>query len=307
MPTRTIHTLLAGLLDYAGLFPPADLAMAAAVAEYARLRRSPDAWILGRFVLPAERLDEFEQAARDVLPRSRSVRRWPLAALVGENHEAAKDRIDAFNRAHLAPPAGRPIPGRAAVEAVELKPSGAEEIARAARAFDRGLEVFYELSYKTDPGPLMAAIAAYGGRAKIRTGGVTAHVFPSAAQVSRFVRAAERTGVPFKATAGLHHPLPGKYKLTSQRSSPKADMHGFVNLVLAAGWIATEGMDEEEVLALLSDGSPKAITFSDDEVRWRDRRLSSGKLEVTRRRFALACGSCSIAEPLRDLRSLKLL
>ncbi len=305
MPSRTTHMFLAGLVDYAGLFPPANRTMNAAVKEFARWRRNPNGWILGRFIVPAERLDELEAAARDLLPRSRASRRWSLAVLVGEDHDAGRKTIDAFNRAHLTPTAGR-APGRAAVESVELKPSGAEEIARAARAFE-GLEVFCELSHKTDPGPLMAAVAAYGGRAKLRAGGETADAFPTPAEVLRFVRAAERTGVPFKATAGLHHPLRGEYRLTKAKDGPQATMHGFVNVFLTAAWIAVEGMDEEEALALLEERNPKAISFTDDEVRWRERRLAAGTLKAIRSKFALSCGSCSLADPVRGLKSMKML
>ena len=279
--------------------------MTAAVKEFARWRRDPNAWILGRFIVPAERLDELEAAARPFLPRGRAARQWSIAALVGEDHEAGRNAIDAFNRSRLKSTAGRP-PGRATVDAVELKPTGAEEVARAARAFE-GMEVFYELSYETDPGPLMAAVAAYGGRAKLRAGGVTADAFPTPAEVIRFLRAAERTGVPFKATAGLHHPLRGEYALAKMRGGPQGTMHGFVNIFLAAAWIAAEGMDEEEAVALLEERDAKAFSFSDDEVRWGERRLSGATLKAVRGRFALAFGSCSIAEPVRALKSMKML
>ncbi len=47
-----LRPLLSGLIDYAGLFPPAAVSMADAVANYAAYRTSADAWALGRFVLP---------------------------------------------------------------------------------------------------------------------------------------------------------------------------------------------------------------------------------------------------------------
>jgi hypothetical protein len=52
------HALLEGLFDHAALFPPASLAMPAALAEDRRARESEDAWLLGRFVMPASRLGE---------------------------------------------------------------------------------------------------------------------------------------------------------------------------------------------------------------------------------------------------------
>src|SRR5688500_1293567 len=50
---RSLRALLDGLIDYAGLFPPATLDMQAAVARYARYRAGERAWMLGRFVVPS--------------------------------------------------------------------------------------------------------------------------------------------------------------------------------------------------------------------------------------------------------------
>jgi hypothetical protein len=58
MLARSLQTLLAGLIDYAGLFPPASLSMEQALANYARYRAGEHAWMLGRFVVPAARAAE---------------------------------------------------------------------------------------------------------------------------------------------------------------------------------------------------------------------------------------------------------
>lgn len=49
---------LGGLIDYAGLFPPADLGMADAVAEYRAARAGAEAWMVERFLCPVGRLEE---------------------------------------------------------------------------------------------------------------------------------------------------------------------------------------------------------------------------------------------------------
>ncbi len=54
--------LLRDLIDYAGLFPPASLAMASSVANYDMYSQSEWNWILGRFIVPVARLAEFEEA-----------------------------------------------------------------------------------------------------------------------------------------------------------------------------------------------------------------------------------------------------
>jgi len=58
MLARSLQTLLAHLIDYAGLFPPAALSMEQALANYARYREGEHAWMLGRFIVPAARAAE---------------------------------------------------------------------------------------------------------------------------------------------------------------------------------------------------------------------------------------------------------
>lgn len=57
---------LKGAIDYAGLFPPATLSMADAVAEYERARTGADRWALGRFVVPHARLAELKRSDWDL-------------------------------------------------------------------------------------------------------------------------------------------------------------------------------------------------------------------------------------------------
>ena len=58
-----IDYLLAGLIDYAGLFPPASLDMRSAVGNYLDYRRGSRAGVLGRFVVSLDRLGEMRSAA----------------------------------------------------------------------------------------------------------------------------------------------------------------------------------------------------------------------------------------------------
>ncbi|MEM1201982.1 MAG: hypothetical protein AAGN66_01990 [Acidobacteriota bacterium] len=297
MVSYPIKSLLTGLVDYAGLFPPARLDMAAAVEEYARCRRGEEAWILGRFVVPASRLDELATLLRERRPGDP----WPLSALVAGDPEAARSQIDTFNSAYE---------GLARVESVEAKPADAADIVRIAHAFDR-VEVFYELPWDREPEPMMEVVAANGtrelARAKIRSGGITEDAFPSIAQVARFVVAAGRAGVAFKATAGLHHPLRGEYRLTYETASPSGTMHGFLNLFLAAAWVKDAGLSEHEVKELLAERRPGALDFSAAGVAWREHKLTAEAIALARRTFAISYGSCSFQEPVDDLRHLHLI
>ena len=296
MVSHPIKNLLDHLIDYAGLFPPARLEMDPAVAEFARQRRGAEAWILGRFVVPADRLDELS-AAMDRHRRPGDDGVWQLSALVGGDLEEARRRLDTFDAEHR---------DRAAVTSVETRPSSVEDVARAARAFDR-LEVFYEIAYGRATAPLLDAVAQHGGRAKIRTGGVTRDAIPTVADVSRFLHAVRRAGLAFKATAGLHHPLRGEYRLTYEPDAASGTMHGFLNLFLAAAFVHQGQMSDTEVKELLGERRIGALDFSTAGVSWRGHRLSADELAGARRDFVLSYGSCSFQEPVDDLKQLHLL
>ena len=84
-----LQALLRESIDYAGLFPPAALGMREAVENYAAYRAGPDAWALGRFVVPAARLGELETAAAELLPRAAGLAPWRIAALLGSEPKEA--------------------------------------------------------------------------------------------------------------------------------------------------------------------------------------------------------------------------
>jgi hypothetical protein len=219
VPSETIRKLMTGLIDYAGLFPPASLDMAAATRNYAAYREGEHAWILGRFVVPAARRGEVDAS-------------WPLAVL----------------------------------ESVPRKMEVAGEVR------------YVEMPLDADPVEL-------GARAKIRLGG---EVIPLVAAVAAFLRRCAAARVPFKATAGLHHPL------------PNPPMHGFVNLFLGAA-LAWRG---EEPQPTLEERSPNAFHFDNDAVRWHNHAVTADELHEVRENFAISFGSCSFEEPIADLQAL---
>ena len=69
------RAFLDGLIDYAGLFPPAELALEPALDLYGRYRTAPDAWMLGRFLIPARAspMPSRSSRASTASPRPRSL------------------------------------------------------------------------------------------------------------------------------------------------------------------------------------------------------------------------------------------
>lgn len=291
--TTALSALTAGLVDYAGLFPPAALAMPQAVAAYARHASGEDRAMLGRFVLPAARLDEFA-AALDALPAALAPRAeapWRLSVLAGAGDAASL----AAQQARLAP--------RVAIDTIEAKAESPEQVRALAEALGAAYTVFVEVPVRDDPATLVAAVAAHGLRAKVRTGGVTADAFPAPAEVLRFLRRCHAAGVPFKATAGLHHPLRGEFALTYAPDAPRGTMHGFLNVFLAAALVQA-GAPDDALLALLEERDAAAFTVTADGVRWRGTPIPAAALAAARAGFAGSFGSCSFDEPSRELHQL---
>jgi hypothetical protein len=289
--SEALNALLRGLIDYAGLFPPAALPMGTTVANYGRYQASDESWMLGRLIVPVARFAELEPALASVAATRAEA--WQVSALTGGDLISDLDEIAAFNTRNR---------GRAIVDAIETKVATSEGISAAAAMIPPELETYFELPLVLEPDPLVAAIAATGRRAKMRTGGVTADAFPPASQIVRFIERCATHGVAFKATAGLHHPLRCVRPLTYEPESATGTMHGFLNVFLAAALIHHRypvALAEE----LLDERAPSALTFDEESIAWRGHRLSTAELAASRA-FAISFGSCSFEEPVGELAAL---
>ena len=296
-----LRTLLGGSIDYAGLFPPARLAMSDAVAAYASYFGGPDRSLLGRFVVPASRLDELSAAAERDFPQRPDSSPWRLSILVGKDLEGERETILEFNSAHTISSSL----GHAVGEAVEMVASSARDVQGARDRFNDFSNVFIEVSPDA-AAELVPEIERSTARAKIRTGGITADAFPKEGDLARFIAVCNRHGVPFKATAGLHHPLTGKYRLTYDSGSQTATMYGYVNLFLAASVILAGG-DEQVAVEALRESDVNAMVADDASMRWREWRFDIDALRRVRETRMLSFGSCSFLEPVSEARELGLM
>jgi hypothetical protein len=195
--------------------------------------------------------------------------------------------------------------GHVVIDVVELKASTVDEIGQRRSEVPAFFTPYFEIPIRGDVSPLVNAIARAGARAKVRTGGVTPGSIPPAREIIDFIAACRRERVPFKATAGLHHPIRGSYRLTYERDSPVESMYGFVNVFVASALIYA-GESEGTAIAALEESDRHAFVFKDDAISWRDKRITSGQIEASRREFAISFGSCSFREPIDELTPLTL-
>jgi hypothetical protein len=282
------------LVDFAGLFPPASLSMSEAVAAYDYYRRGPDAFALGLFVVPAERLREFGECLAK-LPAFDG--EWRLSVITTGDQV---DEVKGFEEKHRA---------TVIVDAIETKVRTVADIERyGIHCGMTGMTTLHYLEIPLDESieTLVGAIRRYGDmRAKIRTGGVTAGAFPSAEMIVRFLIACRDNHVAFKATAGLHHPLRGDYRLTYADDSDRTAMYGYLNVFLAALFLGV-GCTAADAVELLNERDITVLHFTDDAVMWRGFRADIDAVTMFRE-HAASFGSCSFREPVDELQTLGLL
>jgi hypothetical protein len=324
--SSSLRALLAGVIDYAGLFPPARLPLDQAVRNYARYRREADAWMLGRFVIPAARLPELEPFHEELAgPEGPFV-----IAVLGRGGEDLNSFLEGLGADLQAAAAFQKQYSRhVRVEVLEVRlPPDAADPARqngtrvlldfAATLISRVGPAGLTLAYEVGPVPdgraavraVVGSLAWYNALDavkqrtccsagfKLRCGGPEASAFPSPEQVAFTIDVCREAGVPLKFTAGLHHPVrhldPGL----------QAPMHGFMN-VFAAGVLAhARRLGAEQVRPILEDEDASHFVFTDEGLRWQDLQASTEEVAAARREAVLSFGSCSFDEPRDDLRAL---
>jgi hypothetical protein len=245
-----LRALLARLIDYAGMFPPASLPCEAAIAKYQSYRNGEHAWMLRWFVVGAAQLERVPRELDGSL------------AVLSDADEARAAIIETKRIVRTQKPTY-----------CEVALHDLDEVQRA------------------------------GCFAKIRTGGVKPEAIPPVEEVAGFIVACAERRLPFKATAGLHHPVRAVHTLTYEADAPRAGMHGFLNVFLGAAF-AWHG--ERHIEPILAETEPTAFRF-DERAHWRDRSLDAGQVREARAQFAHAFGSCSFEEPVQGLEALGLL
>lgn len=299
---QPLRALLTGLIDYAGMFPPTQLPMRGAVQHYAGYRRGEWAWVLGRFILPVARMEEFEPALQELADDNWRGGPWRLSALVGRSLEQDLRKILEFNRRHAESPTR---PSR--IETIEVKVLSVEDVQRAADLVSDTFELYVEVPVASDPDVWIGAARDAGVRVKVRTGGVAVDLIPAAADLARFLLECARARVPFKTTAGLHHAVRSFRALTSDPKGPSAVMHGFLNVFLGAAFVSCAGMELKDAVAILEDDVAEHFELTAKEAAWRSFRVGTDALRDVRRSFATGFGSCSFEDPIDDLVTLGLL
>ncbi|MDQ6930789.1 MAG: hypothetical protein M3126_09020 [Candidatus Eremiobacteraeota bacterium] len=306
--------LFEGLIDYAGLFAPAQLDMGPAVAEYATLRAGERAWMLGRFIVPASRIFELCETIES-RSEEEAVTAYPLSVIVDAGADdkswlskassATAEIVRAQSEDHPVRVEVLEIPVPPLAAARDTYDSTVGQFGMVAQnAGLRQLPIYVEFPRDDAWTAVLASGMPVLGRAKfgakLRCGGVTAQATPSSQEIASFLRCAFENNVAFKATAGLHHPIRQRDKATG------VTMHGFLNL-LAAEIRVRNGATDDELVGILDEEDPSAFGLTGADFSWRGETATAEQISVARRDGFRSYGSCSFEEPVEDLIRLGML
>lgn len=305
---------LNGLIDDAGLFPPASLSMEDAVSAHRASRKGENGWMLSRFICPASGLPKLAKnlAAKEELSWRASVildgaieERWLEGAIA--DLSAAREFTSEAPRGvtvelleGLLPPTADIASVRKLTEAVDSSelPHPVTPFLEVPRDADlpHALDVIAQVRDELGDGSVCRPPGA-----KLRCGGASADLFPTPARVASFVHHCNRLGIPFKATAGLHHPFRHVDTATG------FTRHGFVNLVGAAVLASAHGLEERNLEDIVADEGPDSFSLTPDAFSWRDHKASASQIADAREKLFISYGSCSFDEPIEDLMALGIL
>jgi len=277
----SVQSLLQGLVDYAGLFPPAALPLSEVLARFGSYQESAWGSLLGRLVGPCSRVSE-------------------LLALLNESDAfLISGLVDDPAQLHLVDDFHKRAHRRVQVDCLEAK-----FVPELAKDWQRSWN--YRLFWEVSSDTLERASSLAGGRVglKLRTGSVDPSAFPNSSLVCEFLQCCKARDLTYKFTAGLHHAQPGVYATTYDEDSKRCRMFGFLTLFLAGALWHIDRLDLHRLKRLLEDERPK-LELREGQIALQGEWLSLEQIDDYRRRAGQSFGSCSFSEPVEELKELQ--
>jgi hypothetical protein len=325
----SLRALLTGIIDYAGLFPPAKLPLDQAIHLYAHHRLDSPCWMLGRFVCPSERLGELAALVPDLFSPASPLRISALGRggrsvpefLAGLRTDV--DAMAAFRDRHSERAVTDAYEIRVLAEVLVADSSDAAhallvESGKTLRREFPSLIPYYEAGSGTSSHSSMfllstvlanakrlakqqPALSEHPAGVKLRCGGPEAADFPSPEQVAFTITACRDAGVLLKFTAGLHHPI------RHFNAAIQTHMHGFLNVFTAGVLAHAARLNKDQVRQIIEDQNADDFAFDEAGLRWKDLSASVAQIRAARESAVISFGSCSFEEPCEGLRTMGLL
>lgn len=315
------------IIDYAGLFPPADLSLDTSLQKYSNYREDGDAWMLSRYIIPVGRLTELKPYTETLFAEGNPFR----FSILGKRTETISDyrehlqnitaALKQFHKDHGSRVQTDVLEVKLPREAVfandaDLLADIYEETGRQfgdASEFPNDIffEGIFDKNWEKEIGSVLESMNRYNESAvsdggmkagfKLRCGGVEASMFPSIEQVAFTLHKVRKENLALKCTAGLHHPI------RHYDHSVKTKMHGFINVFGGAMLGYAHDFSTDQMTEVVKEEDTEHFSFTDSGFQWKDYEVSTEDIEELREVALISFGSCSFDEPREDLQKLELL
>lgn len=320
---KSVATLLNGILDYAGLFPPEKLPFYDAIHAFRRYREHAYAPMMARFVIPIAQLPLVHQEVGDIIARSPSKTPWVFSVLgtptadpddflesLEKDIRSIRKFLDSYKQGDVI------VDGFEVLFPKDLISGSTKEIVSILSEIQNiwstlpGVaRIFFELPYREIKHfrTIVEAIHVHNKNhrdniaAKLRTGGLTPDAVPSASELAEAIIHLNEADVAFKCTAGLHQPLRHFDKAVG------ADVHGFLNVWATAMASKIHKANLSQMCEILNSTQKNDFLFSADKMNVKSFSFSTEQIAFARQNCALSFGSCSFEEPLEYLQKMEML
>lgn len=313
------------IIDYAGLFPPANLSLDTSIQKYSQYRKSDDSWMLSRYIIPSARLKELNPYKDNLLTEGDSF----AFSVLGKQTETVSEykghlqnvvtSLKQFHADHGSHVTTDVLEIKLPREVVFANDEDllSEIYETTARHFagvkefpsDIYFEGIFDKNWEKEIGLILKSLSNYNNSPatevnvgfKLRCGGVEASMIPSVEQVAFTLNRVRQQNLAIKCTAGLHHPI------RHYDHSVKAKMHGFFNVFGGAMLGYAHDFSDEQMTEVIKEEDPEHYKFTDSGFCWNELEVSTDEIKELREVAVISFGSCSFDEPREDLQKLGLL
>jgi hypothetical protein len=287
-----------GLIDYAGLFPPAKLPLKQAFENYLRYQYETDAWILAKFICPVKMLEGLIIYKKDLQNNFKDISLTVLPSAVEKRGGSLQKFFEEMQEIKLFL---QKMEQNIRVEALEIRIFPAllnidsspplhlflnEIYERLISAGISNVKLFFELNqskhWVDKVKQFTEEIALFNqnmnenerseqkiiGGLKLRCGGEKPENVPSPEEVAQTIHICAVTGIPFKATAGLHHPV--RHYDTALRTK----VYGFLNIFGSALLAFHHQLTSSEIQSIILEEDPTQFIFNDVELGLLNKNLN---------------------------------
>ncbi len=303
--TKPIESLISGLVDYAGQYPPELLSLQESFENFIRYRNSEYGWIISKFVCPIGCLPIVSS-----LIESKGYNKiFPVSVILSGNDIIS----EYFDRLENNLETTKKINPLISIQSYEtMLPAEIFErnnflydfISKLKSLINNNSEIFFEvkttsLNYRTRYDYLFETLKEFPNTGlKFRMGGTEAKAFPPPEKIIYAIKGCNNNSVPFKAIGGLHHPF------THYDIKIDTTMYGFINLFCASAF--ADISEVGELIDILDDEEIDNFRFTGEYLQWKNKKISNIEIKKKRNIFR-SFGCCSFTEPFEELKNLDLI